>query len=180
MGVQGSKSKYHSVTINPTCATAEVADGKNIFILTKIPNACPRGGTSILKGLTVTRFDDHATDIEFIFFQNKSVGIGGLAATSTAVNMTDANARLAKPLGQVLVDVSSMQLLDLTNGRQYRYAADGSQRNTDFNLFCHSDPSDTDIANGDAEQGAIYVCGVATATETYSADGLEITFHFET
>ena len=66
----GQKSKYWTVTVEPTCYAGSLDDGDNIFLWTEVPNACPRGGTSFLRQIQMVDVDDHAVDVDlyFIFF----------------------------------------------------------------------------------------------------------------
>ena len=52
------------------------------------------------------------------------------------------------------------------------YILGGISTLSDINLVVQSDGDDND-------EGAIYVAGVSTATKTYTASGLQLTFGFE-
>jgi len=181
------QGKYHRVKVIPTSHAGSVSNGQNIFALTKIPNACPRDGISILKYIRVYRKQDHSSDIELYFFGNGTVSMGAAAATSTAINQDDPNAALCDPLGEVIVDADKWGLHDLLDNRVYRNIPGKSVENyIELPVFSTGNPTDAQriASNADgtkntSEDGAIYFVGVATATETYSAVGLEFEFIFE-
>jgi len=183
--VQG---KYRRVKVTPTCNEADAtANGENIFALTKIPNACPRGGVSVLKYIRVWRKEDFATDIELHFFGNGTVTMGDAGAASTAINQSDTNAPLADPLGLVIVDVDKWDLNDLTENRLYlNRPSKNAESVIDLPVFSTGDPTDAQrtASNADgtkntSEDGAIYFVGVSTTSETYTASGLTFEFIFE-
>ena len=170
-------SKYHTVKITPTCYAGEVDDGDNIFLWTEIPNAIPRGAgkTSMFRKATMLELDDNNQDVDLYFAQTKDAAAavtGALGAASTIVNMTDAEAQTLKPLFYKLIDVSTYDTWDMTDCVYHM------GRNLE-NDVCFSFATPAQEAAGNANPGSIYVMGVATATKTYTASGLEFTFTFE-
>mgnify|MGYP003631310317 FL=1 len=151
--------KYHSVTVTPVCDATEVENGMIIFNPTKIPGACTRDGSSLLKSIVLTDNDDNKIAIELYFLQvNKPLGTLG-----AVISITDANLLLAKPLGCVTMPAVS-GLGD--------YVLGGISTLAGIDLVMQSDSDDN-------EEGAIYVAGVATATKTYTASGINLTLGFE-
>ena len=178
-----AKSKFITIEVNPVCHSSEVDDGDNLFLWAEIPNATPRGngGTSILRSITAIDFDDNNADIELYFAQTKDADAsvtGALGAASTIVNMTDAEVRTLKPLGQhMFPDVSHHESGDYANSRFYIINRPGGS--TTINIPMFSFPTQAQIDAGNAVPGSIYVMGVATATKTYSVNGLKFYFTFE-
>lgn len=174
-------NRYHAVKVIPTLQAAETEDGENLFLWTEIPNAIPRGagGVSVLKSIQVLDLDDKGADIDLYFAQTKDADAtvtGALGATSTIVNMTDAEAQALKPLHYLLYDFSIQTNWDFTNGLALSTASVGSKA---LNSYMYSFPTQDQLDAGTANPGSIYVMGVATATNTYTASGLEFTFIFE-
>ena len=178
----GQKSKYWTVTVEPTCYAGSLDDGDNIFLWTEVPNACPRGGTSFLRQIQMVDVDDHAVDVDFFFAQTKDADAtvtGALGAASTITNMTDAEVSTLKPLTFVLVDVSNMFGWDYTNGMIYTTPKSGTSNNS-YMLAMHSDDATAEqVGAGNANPGSVYVMGVGTGTKTYTASGLRFRFTFE-
>ena len=178
----GQKSKYWTVTVEPTCYAGSLDDGDNIFLWTEVPNACPRGGTSFLRQIQMVDVDDHAVDVDLYFAQTKDADAtvtGALGAASTITNMTDAEVSTLKPLTFVLVDVSNMFGWDYTNGMIYTTPKSGTSNNS-YMLAMHSDDATAEqVGAGNANPGSVYVMGVATTTKTYTASGLKFIFTFE-
>lgn len=155
-----AQRKYHTVTVTPVCkAGAAVDDADVLFNPIKIPGACPRDAASLLKSIVMVDTDDHNIAVDLYFFQvSKDLGTLG-----DVINITDANALLAKPLGCVTMPAVS-GLGD--------YVLGGISTLADVDLVVQSDGDDND-------EGAIYVAGVATGSKTYTASGLVFTFGFE-
>lgn len=178
----GQKSKYWTVTVEPTCYAGSLDDGDNIFLWTEVPNACPRGGTSFLRQIQMVDVDDHAVDVDLYFAQTKDADAtvtGALGAASTITNMTDAEVSTLKPLTFVLVDVSNMFGWDYTNGMIYTTPKSGTSNNS-YMLAMHSDDATAEqVGAGNANPGSVYVMGVGTGTKTYTASGLRFRFTFE-
>ena len=151
--------KFHSVTVRPVSKAAETGDGDILFNPIKIPGACLRSSSSLLKSVCMLDTDDKLAAVDLYFFQvNKNLGTLG-----SVISITDADMLLAQPLGCVTIPAVS-GLGD--------YVLGGISTLTDINLVVTSDVDDND-------EGAIYVAGVATATNTYTAGGLRFTFGFE-
>ena len=178
----GQKSKYWTVTVEPTCYAGSLDDGDNIFLWTEVPNACPRGGTSFLRQIQMVDVDDHAVDVDLYIAQTKDADAtvtGALGAASTITNMTDAEVSTLKPLTFVLVDVSNMFGWDYTNGMIYTTPKSGTSYNS-YMLAMHSDDATAEqVGAGNANPGSVYVMGVGTGTKTYTASGLRFRFTFE-
>ena len=178
----GQKSKYWTVTVEPTCYAGSLDDGDNIFLWTEVPNACPRGGTSFLRQIQMVDVDDHAVDVDLYIAQTKDADAtvtGALGAASTITNMTDAEVSTLKPLTFVLVDVSNMFGWDYTNGMIYTTPKSGTSNNS-YMLAMHSDDATAEqVGAGNANPGSVYVMGVGTGTKTYTASGLRFRFTFE-
>ena len=178
----GQKSKYWTVTVEPTCYAGSLDDGDNIFLWTEVPNACPRGGTSFLRQIQMVDVDDHAVDVDLYFAQTKDADAtvtGALGAASTITNMTDAEVSTLKPLTFVIVDVSNMFGWDYTNGMIYTTPKSGTSNNS-YMLAMHSDDATAEqVGAGNANPGSVYVMGVGTGTKTYTASGLRFRFTFE-
>ena len=178
----GQKSKYWTVTVEPTCYAGSLDDGDNIFLWTEVPNACPRGGTSFLRQIQMVDVDDHAVDVDLYFAQTKDADAtvtGALGAASTITNMTDAEVSTLKPLTFVLVDVSNMFGWDYTNGMIYTTPKSGTSNNS-YMLAVHSDDATAEqVGAGNANPGSVYVIGVGTGTKTYTASVLRFRFTFE-
>ena len=178
----GQKSKYWTVTVEPTCYAGSLDDGDNIFLWTEVPNACPRGGTSFLRQIQMVDVDDHAVDVDLYFAQTKDADAtvtGALGAASTITNMTDAEVSTLKPLTFVIVDVRNMFGWDYTNGMIYTTPKSGTSNNS-YMLAMHSDDATAEqVGAGNANPGSVYVMGVGTGTKTYTASGLRFRFTFE-
>jgi len=151
--------KFHSVTVTPVCKAAEVDDGDILFNPVKIPGACARSSSSLLKSISMIDFDDNKSAVD-LYFMQVSKDLGTLGAV---ISITDANLTLAKPLGCVTMPAVS-GLGD--------YILGGVSTLADINLVVNSHIDDND-------EGAIYVAGVATATKTYTASGIQLTLGFE-
>tara|TARA_R110000824_G_scaffold149015_3_gene319063 strand:- start:523 stop:996 length:474 start_codon:yes stop_codon:yes gene_type:complete len=151
--------KFHSVTVTPVCMAGEVEDGEVLFNPVKIPGACARSSSSLLRSISMIDFDDKKAAVD-LYFMQVSKNLGTLAAV---ISITDANLLLAKPLGCVIMPAVS----DLGD-----YVLGGISTLADINLVVNSDIDDND-------EGAIYVAGVATGTHTYTASGIQLTFGFE-
>jgi len=178
----GQKSRYWTVTVQPTCYAGSLDDGDNIFLWTEIPNASPRGGTSFLRAVQLVDFDDTAADIDLYFAQTKDADAtvtGALGAASTIVNMTDAEVSTLKPLTYCLLDVSNMNSWNFINGMIYTTPKTSTANNTFMHTMHSDDATAAQIGAGTANPGSVYVMGVGTATKTYSASGLKFRFTFE-
>ena len=177
-------NRYHAVKVIPTLQAAETEDGENLFLWTEIPNAIPRGagGVSVLKSIQVLDLDNNlsaSADIDLYFAQTKDADAtvtGALGATSTIVNMTDAEVQTLKPLCYLLYDFSTQTNWNFTNGQSLSTASAPSKA---LNSYMYSFPTQDQIDAGTARPGSIYFMGVATATKTHTASGLEFTFIFE-
>ena len=170
--MKGQKSRFWTVTIEPTCYAGSVDDGDNIFLWTEVPNACPRNGTSFLRAIQLVDFDDTAADIDLYFAQTKDADAtvtGALGAASTIVNMTDAEVSTLKPLFYHLVDVDQMQRWNATDNIMYTPTGDYSSSAAEavannLEYACYSFATAEQIGAGNANPGSIYVMGVATAS----------------
>ena len=182
--MNSGKGKYYTIEVTPTCHTSEVDNDDNLFLWTEIPNAIPRGhgSTSLLKKITMMDADDNAVDVDLYFAQTKDADAtvtGALGDASTITNMTDAEGSNLKPLTFVIVDVSNMFGWDYTNGMIYTTPKSGTSNNS-YMLAMHSDDATAEqVGAGNANPGSIYFMGVASATKTYTASGLQFIFTFE-
>tara|TARA_R100001015_G_scaffold19174_2_gene15489 strand:+ start:1692 stop:2237 length:546 start_codon:yes stop_codon:yes gene_type:complete len=178
----GQKSRYWTVTVQPTCYAGSLDDGDNIFLWTEIPNACPRGGTSFLKAIQVVNFDDADASIDLYFAQTKDADAtvtGALGAASTIVNMTDAEVSTLKPLTYCLLNIGNMNDWDFTNGRVYTTPKLSTASNSFAHVMHSHEATQAQVEAGTANPGSVYVMAVGTATKTYSASGLKFRFTFE-
>tara|TARA_R110000824_G_scaffold235592_1_gene424388 strand:- start:3 stop:476 length:474 start_codon:yes stop_codon:yes gene_type:complete len=151
--------KFHTVTVTPVCDATQVTDGQIIFNPVKVPTACGRDGAALLRSVVLLDQDDQAAAVD-LYFMQVSKDLGTIGAI---ISITDANLLLAKPLGCLTMPAVS-GLGD--------YILGGISTLSDINLVVQSDGDDND-------EGAIYVAGVSTATKTYTASGLQLTFGFE-
>lgn len=187
--MNSGKGKYYSIKVTPTCHASEVDDGDNLFLWTEIPNAIPRGNgaTSILRKIQMIDFDDKKADVDLYFAQTKEAAAavtGALGAASTIVNMTDAEVQTLKPLFAHIVDVSTMSTWDMTDNIMYNTINDANDTAANklannISFPCYSFATSEQIGAGNANPGSIYFMGVATATNTYTASGLQFIFTFE-
>ena len=187
--MNSDKGKYYPVKVTPTCHTSEVDDGENLFLWTEMPNAIPRGNgpTSMLKKIQMIDFDDNQADIDLYFAQTKDAAAavtGALGAASTIVNMTDAEVQALKPLFSHIVDVTTMNTWDMTDNIMYNTISDASDTAANrlannLSFPCYSFATAAQIGASNANPGSIYFMGVATATNTYTASGLQFIFTFE-
>ena len=187
--MNSGKGKYYTVKVTPTCHTSEVDDGENLFLWTEIPNAIPKGNgaTSLLKGIQMITFDDHSVDVDLYFAQTKDAATGvtgALGAASTIANMTDAEVQALKPLFSHVVDISVMGRWDATDNAIYTTITDSNdtdanKKGNNLSFPCFSFATSEQVGAGNANPGSIYFMGVASATKTYTASGLQFIFTFE-
>jgi hypothetical protein len=103
--------------------------------------------------------DDNQVGVDLWFFKkNKNV----LGTLGDVVNASDDAIKANMPLGCVTIP-------DLDSGVG-DYVLGTILTKTGIDLVIDSDPAD---------EGNIYVAGIGTATKTYTASGIQLTFGFE-
>ena len=156
-----AKRKYHTVTIDPTCYVGTLASNEVLFNPIAITGACRKGGSARLMSIVVLDTDDTLKGIS-LFFMQVSKDLGTLGSI---VSISNANMKLAKPLGAV---DTNTQYTNWSGD----YVAGGISTNTNFDLVVQSDADDNST-------GDIYVGALATGASTFTASGQRIIFGFE-
>ena len=155
--------KFHTVTITPTVGTAEAGANQVLFNPTEIPHAvASHGGSAKLVSIVIQdKGDDLTKDFDLFFFRSNAGG--DLGTLNAAVDITDANLALNKPLGNVRIEAEDAndvgdylagQLMTVANVGLIVEAASGS--------------------------GSIFVAARAVDAQTKAAGDLVLTFGFET
>ena len=154
-----SYKKFNLVTITPTLSTSEVGTGKILFNPTKVPNACPRNGASIIRSIHVLDLQHEENHLHLIFMKKGT----SLGTPTLNPSISDPDARAAGVLGIIQCSNTAINFGDGSSFTQI----------LDTGLVVESDGDDND-------EGAIYVAGLGGATQTYSsADSLVISIGFE-
>tara|TARA_R110000737_G_C14378949_1_gene450203 strand:- start:162 stop:701 length:540 start_codon:yes stop_codon:yes gene_type:complete len=164
--ISNKQGKYKTVRVVPTLDTSEYVSGDVLFKPTEIKGACLGNGTSVLKQIKMFCLDDEKKDVSLVFFENEptveALNVASALFTATGGDNTDALVKAANPFGAVLLDVngSNTTVLDYANLMVY---IQGS-----VDLYVNS------------VSGSIYVMGIATGSDTYTAaTDLEFDFIFE-
>tara|TARA_R110002012_G_scaffold156245_4_gene317142 strand:+ start:9001 stop:9543 length:543 start_codon:yes stop_codon:yes gene_type:complete len=176
----------HTVRVTPATHASEVENGEIIFIPTEIPNACPRNGTSMLKQIKCHILDDHASDIELLFFSNsasmEAIGAAGAKFIFGGGNTTDTLIEQAGVLGDIMLDASvgvagtAVSNQDGIHHEVKDYT--GSLIHIVRNINLPVNPGNL-TSVGTSTPSSIYFAGIATGTHTYTAAGLVFEFVFE-
>lgn len=176
----------HTVRVTPHTHASEVDDGELLFIPTEIPNACPKNGTSILKQIKCHLLDDHAVDIELLFFSNSAdMEVTGAAASKFIFGggaALDEAVEAAGVLGDIMLDASvgvagtAVSNQDGIHHEVKDYT--GSLIHVVRNINLPVNPGNL-TSDGTSTPSSIYFAGIATATKTYTAAGLVFEFVFE-
>jgi len=183
-----AKGKYHTVVIKPTCYVGELDNNDVLFLWTEIPGATSPRGTSMLRNIQIIDYDDAGADIDLFFSQTKDADAtvtGALGAASSIGNLTDAEVRTLKPLTRFMIDysgITSGEMHNFTQGYTGYYSANSEGVNSSwlrgFPVWSH-EATQAQIDAGNANPGSIYVMAEASATKTYSANGITLALTFE-
>lgn len=155
--------KFHTVTVTPVLVAAESAANQVLFNLTEIPHAVgSHGGSAKLVSIVIQdKGDDLTKDFDLFFFRSNAGG--NLGTINAAVDITDANLALNKPLGNVRIEAEDANDVgDYLAGQLMTVANVGL------------------IMEADSSSGSIFVAARAVDAQTKAVGDLILTFGFET
>lgn len=154
---------FHTVTVTPTVSGAAAGANEVLFNPTEVPYAVSShgGGAKLVSIVVQDKGDDLGKDFDLFFFGSNSGG--NLGTLNAAVNITDANLALNRPLGNVRVE-----------------AEDGSDVGDYLAGYLTTITNVGLVVEADSGSGSIFVAGRAVDAQTKAADEIVITLGFET
>jgi len=151
-------ANYYSITVTPTVLSGSAADQNDvIFNPTAIPGAVPTlGGAAKLINVNAVFYDDYSDGLTLYFFEKGDNNLGTLGA---AISISDANLKANKLLGTLSVTGANDLIASTTT----------ITRDVSMILQAASGSSD------------IFVAGTIPSRSgfTFTADGIDLTFSFE-
>ena len=148
------------IRVSPTLQAGATDAGDVAWNQTEIPNAVLRpGGCSKLVRMQVMNYSDTTCDLDIIFTQNSSSDSAVIGVVDGAINITDANLKLAKLLGIIVVDASATEV-DLING-----------------LTSYDAPTNGLLLQASENSTSVYFAGIDRTGA--DVDDLEFIFHIE-
>ena len=154
---------FHTVTVTPTVGTAEVAANEVLFNPTEIPHAVSShgGGAKLVSIVVQDKGDDVQKDFDLFFFGSNAGG--DLGTLNEAVDITNANLALNRPLGNVRVEAEDPNDVgDYLAGYLTTIANVGL------------------VVEADSGSASIFVAARAVDAQTKEAGEIVLTFGFET
>jgi len=153
---------FHTVTVTPVLVAAESAANEVLFNPIEIPHAVgSHGGSAKLESIVIQdKGDDLQLDFDLFFFRSNAGG--NLGTINAAVDITDANLALNKPLGTVRIEAE-----DANDTGDYL----AGQLMTSSNVGL--------IVQSESNSASIYVAARAVDAQTKAVGDFVITFGFE-
>ena len=151
-------ANYYSITVTPTVLAGSAADQDDvIFNPTAIPGAVPTlGGAAKLISVNAVYYDDYTDGLTLYFFEKGDNNLGTLGA---AISISDADLKANKLLGTLAIAGSTDLIASTT------------QTSADISMILQAASGSSDI----------FVAGTTPSRTgfTFTADGIDLTFSFE-
>ena len=169
MGNSTNEKKGRVIRVTPTCSTTAYSDGDVFFNATEIPDAVRvRGGSAIIKNISVINYDDETSEMELLFHQTGGINLGTL---NTQPDITDANVKNLNIIAHHLMAAGDwMPFNSSADSSATVYTSGASQADNNRNILISASENST----------SIYVSAMATdSTNLGNATDIELIFCIE-